>query len=664
MGLIFRAQKGSALTHTELDNNFREAFVSASVEGTDLSLFTSAALNNEYVLPMPAPNGFDYHIQFKKGNEISGSEVSFSSSADFKYDFRTSHLKNTGSFTNLGDATVDGNLVVTGVLTAQELRTEFNNASVVFDSGSTKFGNSADDKHSFTGSLVVVGSITGSDATIDTWGSISGSLASNLTTTIAYSASIASALDTEITALSSSAASALTTTSGSISTDVTALSSSLALRISNGDTAVNNNVTALSSSASTARDLVTTTVTDRMYANFLRNITDTLDGDLTVTGTINAQEINTTYISSSILYNSGSNIFGDAASDKHIFTGSLDISNDLTSRDLTAIGALYIPNVGNVETKFDAIDSTLAGLSTDYPDLTNIPSGIISSSAFHTPSQGTLGVTYNGTLVGNQTFGLGISNSPTFADLTLNGFTSVSSSLAALTAGTITIGNDVDNRVLTANGNSTLNGEGNLTFDGTNLIIGGSQISDYTSAKTDVTGLTGGTTNGTLIQGKELGHLVLGIRGNDTDDTFSILSGDGDFYSNSTYDKLAFQVKANGTTIIGGGTTINGNLLVTGDVTAYHSSDKRLKDNISPIPWAVDKVKALGGYSFDWNDKSEHEGHDIGVIAQEVEEVLPELVVTREDGYKAVSYEKIVALLIEAIKDQQLQIDALKSNQR
>ena len=71
MGLIFRAQKGSALTHTELDNNFREAFVSASVEGTDLSLFNSAALNNEYVLPMPAPNGFDYHIQFKQGNQAT-----------------------------------------------------------------------------------------------------------------------------------------------------------------------------------------------------------------------------------------------------------------------------------------------------------------------------------------------------------------------------------------------------------------------------------------------------------------------------------------------------------------------------------------------------------------------------------------------------------------
>jgi transcriptional regulator NrdR family protein len=52
---------------------------------------------------------------------------------------------------------------------------------------------------------------------------------------------------------------------------------------------------------------------------------------------------------------------------------------------------------------------------------------------------------------------------------------------------------------------------------------------------------------------------------------------------------------------------------------------------------------------------------DYGVIAQEVEEVLPELVTTRENGYKAVRYEKIVSLLIEAIKEQQIQIDELKN---
>jgi len=98
------------------------------------------------------------------------------------------------------------------------------------------------------------------------------------------------------------------------------------------------------------------------------------------------------------------------------------------------------------------------------------------------------------------------------------------------------------------------------------------------------------------------------------------------------------------------------------DIIAFASSDKRLKDNITPISNPIKKIQKIGGYEFDWNDKQDtYEGHDIGVIAQEIEEVLPELVTTRDNGYKAVKYEKIVALLIEAIKDQQKQIDELKS---
>ena len=89
-------------------------------------------------------------------------------------------------------------------------------------------------------------------------------------------------------------------------------------------------------------------------------------------------------------------------------------------------------------------------------------------------------------------------------------------------------------------------------------------------------------------------------------------------------------------------------------------SDKDLKDNITPIENPIDKIKEIGGYEFDWNNKSSYEGHDVGVIAQEIEKVLPEVVTTRDNGYKAVKYEKIVALLIEGIKEQQLQIDDLK----
>ena len=100
----------------------------------------------------------------------------------------------------------------------------------------------------------------------------------------------------------------------------------------------------------------------------------------------------------------------------------------------------------------------------------------------------------------------------------------------------------------------------------------------------------------------------------------------------------------------------------TGDVVAFYSSDERLKDNITPIENSLDKVGQLKGYEFDWNDKQDvYEGHDVGVIAQEVEKVVPELVQTRNDGYKAVKYEKVVPLLINAINELKAEIEELKS---
>ena len=71
--------------------------------------------------------------------------------------------------------------------------------------------------------------------------------------------------------------------------------------------------------------------------------------------------------------------------------------------------------------------------------------------------------------------------------------------------------------------------------------------------------------------------------------------------------------------------------------------------------WTTDCIKSRGGEDGYFVRK-----HDIGVIAQEIEAVLPEIVATRDNGYKAVRYEKIVPLLIEAIKEQQKQIDSLQ----
>ena len=78
----------------------------------------------------------------------------------------------------------------------------------------------------------------------------------------------------------------------------------------------------------------------------------------------------------------------------------------------------------------------------------------------------------------------------------------------------------------------------------------------------------------------------------------------------------------------------------------------------------MDKISKISGNTYDWKaelkDVHGFEGNDVGVIAQEIEEVLPQIVTTRETGYKAVKYEKLVALLIEGIKEQQLQIHSLQ----
>jgi hypothetical protein len=107
-----------------------------------------------------------------------------------------------------------------------------------------------------------------------------------------------------------------------------------------------------------------------------------------------------------------------------------------------------------------------------------------------------------------------------------------------------------------------------------------------------------------------------------------------------------------------------GRIDATNDIVAFSSSDIRFKENIKPIENALDKIRKISGNTYDWKaeNKVEHgyEGNDVGVIAQEIEAVLPQLVQTRESGFKAVKYDKLVALLIEGIKEQQLQIEQLR----
>ena len=110
------------------------------------------------------------------------------------------------------------------------------------------------------------------------------------------------------------------------------------------------------------------------------------------------------------------------------------------------------------------------------------------------------------------------------------------------------------------------------------------------------------------------------------------------------------------------GVYVKGGIEATGDITAYFSSDERLKDNITPIPNALERVASLSGNTFDWNDKTDKVGSETGVIAQEVQALgLPDVVTERDNGYLAVRYEKLVPLLIEAIKELKAEVEELKA---
>jgi hypothetical protein len=124
-------------------------------------------------------------------------------------------------------------------------------------------------------------------------------------------------------------------------------------------------------------------------------------------------------------------------------------------------------------------------------------------------------------------------------------------------------------------------------------------------------------------------------------------------------ESVGIGVAANGTT---------GRLDCSNDVVAFSSSDRRWKENIIRIENPLDKISKIGGYTFDWKELTEEEkrtqhgnsGHDVGVIAQEIQEVLPEVVKERDNGYLAVDYEKLVPLLIESIKELKQEVDDIK----
>ena len=220
-----------------------------------------------------------------------------------------------------------------------------------------------------------------------------------------------------------------------------------------------------------------------------------------------------------------------------------------------------------------------------------------------------------------------------------------------------------------------LNVGGSLTFTGGINITGVTTVADTTQSTTKDNGClvlegglgvekntnVGGSLSVTGIStftglldangGATIDNIRIGVTDDNTIDTAT---------GNLTLDSATNVININAATNITGNSVITGILSVTDDITAFYSSDERLKDNITPIQDPLAKVLSISGNTFDWNDKSSHTGKDIGVIAQEIEQVLPEIVTTRDSGYKAVQYDKLTALLIEAVKELSAKVERLE----
>ena len=190
------------------------------------------------------------------------------------------------------------------------------------------------------------------------------------------------------------------------------------------------------------------------------------------------------------------------------------------------------------------------------------------------------------------------------------------------------------------------------TNSGSVIIDGGVGIAKnlYIGGNTNITGdlTVNGEVNFQSIVGTSgsFGNIQIAVTDDNTIDTTT-----GDLKLKSTAGSFV-AIQTN--------TTITGILSVTDDITAFWTSDERLKNNITPIDDPLAKVLSISGNTFDWNEKSNKTGHDVGLIAQEIQEILPEAVVERDNGYLAVDYHKVVPLLVEAIKELSGKVEKLE----
>ena len=353
---------------------------------------------------------------------------------------------------------------------------------------------------------------------------------------------------------------------------------------------------------------------------------------------------------------------------------SVHIGGDIVGNDTGFSGVPDIVGFGSI---------TATNFFGDGANLTN--TGATMSDELSTPAaSGTHRVVLtsivNGTMITGHTdsqlkFNLGTNtlSSPEFSG-NFNGNATTSTTATNVVGGA--------NRVIFNSSNNTTTSSSNFTYDATQLRVQGNIRSNNITL-----GLTDGTTINTTT-----GDLKLNSSNNKVDITNNCDIGGRVVIDGSDPVAINNVTKDNAAVVIQNGSLgVEGKIVAGNDIIAFNSSDLSLKENLAVITNAVQKVGLITGYTYDWKDSvfddairvgisSDptkntdtdiymddccEDGHsdDTGVIAQDVEKLgLPGVTVTRPDGIKAVRYERLIPVLIEAIKELSARVSALESS--